>query len=102
MTGRAWLLAVMGVAAGPCAASKPATSAPPPAAEKVVGPPEAAWQDMTRVQRGRYMKAVVLPAMKELFVGFDPKAFANFNCGTCHGPGVDDGSYKMPNPAIFV
>jgi hypothetical protein len=113
MTMRIVVLMAAGVAAASCASSKPATPAAArapavtltgelAAPEKVVGPPDVAWQDMTRVQRGRYMKAVVLPAMKELYVAFDAKTFADFSCATCHGPGVDDGTYKMPNPKIFV
>ena len=34
--------------------------------------------------------------------GFDAKRFAGFNCATCHGKGVADKSFKMPNPDILA
>ena len=68
----------------------------------VVGPPQVAWKDMTHEQRGKFMEAVVMPKFKPMFQGFDAKGFAEFNCKTCHGPGVKDHSFKMPNPEIWV
>lgn len=50
-------------------------------------------------QREQFMKDVVLPKSKELFVAFDAK-FADMNCKTCHGDGAEDGSFEMPNPKI--
>lgn len=47
-----------------------------------------------------YMKKVVLPKMKDEFVAFDSKHFADMNCKTCHGDGVKDGSFKMPNAKL--
>lgn len=57
---------------------------------------------MTKEQRGKYMRAVVMPKMKEIFTAFDAKEFEKVNCATCHGAGVKEGSFKMPNPDIFV
>lgn len=71
-----------------------------PAEEAVVGPPKVAWKDMTKPQRAKYMKAAVLPKMRELFTAFDAKAFPEVNCKTCHGKGMEDHSFKMPNPDI--
>ena len=59
-----------------------------------------AWKDMNAEQRGIYMKDVVLPKSKEIFVAFDATRYANMDCKTCHGDGVDDGSFEMPNPKI--
>jgi hypothetical protein len=69
---------------------------------KVVGPPEVAWKDMTHEQQAKFMGAVVMPKFKPMFQSFDPKAFAEFNCHTCHGQGSVDKTFKMPNPAIYV
>jgi hypothetical protein len=67
---------------------------------KPAAPPRPlVWKDMTTEQRTTYMKEVVLPKAKEVFVAFDPK-YATMDCKTCHGDGVDDGSYEMPNPKI--
>jgi hypothetical protein len=57
------------------------------------------WKDMDATQRETYMKDVVMPRTKEIFVAFDPK-YATMDCKTCHGDGVDDGSFEMPNPKI--
>ena len=82
----------------------PVTEAPEPApVEKETTPPEGmAFKDMNREQRAAFMKQTVVPTMKPLFQEYDPKRFGEFNCKTCHGAGVADGSFKMPNPALPV
>ena len=68
----------------------------------VVGPPQVAWKDMTVEQKGRYMDKVVTPRMKELFVAFDAKEFAEFGCKTCHGEeAIKTKKFEMPNPGLF-
>jgi hypothetical protein len=54
---------------------------------------------MTKEQRGKFMKDVVMPKMKPVFTAFDAKEFAKFECKTCHGDGVADRSFKMPSPS---
>lgn len=88
--------------ATPTASAAPAASSAAPEADKVVGPPEVKWADMDTKQRGKFMAAVVMPKMKELFAEFDPKAFGTFTCGTCHGKDAKERAFKMPNPALFV
>lgn len=83
------------------ASAAPAASAEP-AKEAVVGPPTVAWKDLTKEQRGKYMNAVVVPKMKELFQAQDPKEYASFGCATCHGKGADAGTFAMPNPDLPV
>src|SRR6185436_1058864 len=75
-----------------------ALAAPDAGAAKVVGPPEVAWKDMNKEQRGKFMKAVVTPKMKAVFQTFDPKKFEKFNCATCHGKDAKEREVKMPNP----
>jgi hypothetical protein len=58
-----------------------------------------AYKDMDKKQRGAYMKKVVLPKARELFSAFDPK-LPQVSCKTCHGDGVADHTFKMPNPKI--
>jgi hypothetical protein len=57
---------------------------------------------MDKKARGKFMREAVVPKMKELFTGHDAKKFEKMNCGTCHGAGAADGSFKMPNPQLPV
>lgn len=86
-------------AATPTASGAPA---PAPAPEAVVGPPTVAWKDMTKKQHGKYMAAVVVPKMKEIFQAHDAKLYASFDCDTCHGKGATTGTFTMPNPDLPV
>jgi hypothetical protein len=82
----------------------PVTEAPEPApVEKDATPPEGmAFKDMSHEQRAAFMKQTVVPTMKPLFQEYDAKRFGEFNCKTCHGASVADGSFKMPNPALPI
>lgn len=88
---RTSLLCLTALLAACGGSSKPAT--PPPA--------PVVWKDMNHDQQMAYMKDVVLPKTKAIFVAFDPQ-FKDMNCETCHGDGVKDGKYKLPNPKIHV
>jgi hypothetical protein len=99
-----WLLplvAACGGSSAPAAAPAPASSgAAAGGSADNAPPPSGKWNDMNRDQRMAYMKKVVMPKMKELFVTFDAKEFDHFTCMTCHGGGAKDGSFKMPNPEL--
>jgi len=70
----------------------------PPAAHPPAKP--LTWKDMDATQREQFMKDVVMPKSKALFVEFDAKKYADMDCGTCHGDGATAGWYWMPNPKI--
>jgi hypothetical protein len=89
-------------AAPPEHAAAPAGAAPAAADEPVVGPPQVAWKDMTKEQKGKFMKAAVMPKMKAAFQTFDPDLFAKFTCQTCHGKDPKARGFKMPSPDLFV
>ena len=76
---------------------------PPPAApDALKAPPrpfDGEWKTWSHEQKLAYMKSAVLPAEAALFRTYSAR-FADFTCRTCHGAGADDGSYKMPNPAL--
>jgi hypothetical protein len=57
---------------------------------------------MTGEQRGKYMKEVVVPAMRPVFQQFDGDEFKKFGCDTCHGKQAKARKFKMPNPEIFA
>ena len=48
------------------------------------------------------MKKRVMPEMGALFTKFDPVEFAKPDCELCHGKGVEDGSFEMPNPDLMA
>jgi hypothetical protein len=87
-----------------CAAASRGRAAPaaaPPAA-KAAAAPAVAWDDMTKEQRGKYMKEVVTPKMKVVFQEFDPVMFKKFDCTTCHGKDPKARKFKMPGPDVHV
>jgi cytochrome c553 len=78
-------------------------AAPGPAtaqSEAVAAPVHVPWVEMNRGQRIDYMVKTVLPKMKAEFVAFDAKRFARMDCATCHGDGVADGTFMLPNPKL--
>jgi hypothetical protein len=58
------------------------------------------WVKMNRGERIDYMVKVVLPKMKAEFVAFDAKRFARMDCATCHGDGVTDSTFVLPNAKL--
>lgn len=64
-------------------------------------PTPSSFKDMDMDQRAQFMKDVVMPQMKPVFVAFDPK-FNTFECKTCHGDGAADGTFKMPSAQLPV
>ena len=58
------------------------------------------WDGMDHEAREEFMEHAVLPTMAAAFKQFDGDRFGDFDCGTCHGSGLTDHTYKMPNPDI--
>jgi hypothetical protein len=73
---------------------------PPPAGAGPGAAPTVDWMGMARSERRDYMRTVVMPKAKELFVAYDPARYGKMSCGTCHGDGAEDGTFKMPNPKL--
>lgn len=70
----------------PATDPSPATDPAPadPAPEPASAP--AAWSDdLSKAEKGAYMKAHVLPKMKEVFQSMGGDRYTGFNCATCHG-----------------
>jgi hypothetical protein len=94
--------------AAPAASSAPAASTAPaasaPAASASAAPPgppgPGDWDKWSHDQKLAYMKSDVLPKMSGLFHDFDAKTYAEPKCVLCHGGGVKDGGFKMPNPEL--
>jgi len=88
-----------------CASNQPAPLAGPPpvdpepsAAAAPAGPFD--WDAMDKRARGKYMKEVVLPKMKEVFAAYDAAKYADVKCVTCHGTSAMKGDFTMPNPDL--
>jgi len=64
------------------------------------GPQQSAFDKLSDHEKAEFMKTKVVPPMKEAFQKFDPKAFANFGCKTCHGKDPKASKFKMPNPEL--
>lgn len=58
------------------------------------------WKKMSHDDKKDYMKTVVLPRMRKIFRSFDSSRFEKIRCKTCHGDGVVNESYKMPNEKL--
>lgn len=58
------------------------------------------WEKMSHNQRKEYMHEVVMPQMRDVFRKFDSTEFGEVKCMLCHGDGVKDQSFKMPNPKL--
>ena len=84
------------------AAAPAATASPAPAdtAPTASSGPTANWAVMSKEQRKEYMKTVVLPQMKQTFVAFNADRYKSMTCLTCHGDGVVQGRFTMPNPKL--
>lgn len=78
-------------------------AAPPPSApvsSTPATPRLGEWKTWTHDQKLAYMKDVFTPAEAPWFKQYDSTKFAELTCRSCHGPGADDGSFKMPNAAL--
>lgn len=90
--------------APPVAVQQPEPAPPPapaePADTKPAPPPEDAFLKLAKDEKIKIMKTKVVPTMAKAFKAHDGKAFAKFNCKTCHGKGAADDTFKMPNPDL--
>ncbi len=101
MTKRIAFAALLSLLSLSCASTRAAAPGADTAAIVAAIPRDATFDDMTKRQRGAYMKEVVLPEMRSVFVELDPK-LKDMQCRTCHGKGFDDRTFKMPNPDLPV
>ena len=83
------LVALNVVACGATQASAPASQSSTPAGSESSGTTSAptAWSDdMPKQDKGAFMKLKVAPRLGAVFRAADANRYANFGCGTCHGP----------------
>lgn len=74
----------------------PAPDVPLPAGAP--GPGE--WATWSHEQKLAYMKSGFLDAERAIFASWEPVRFKELTCRNCHGPGVADGTFRLPNPAL--
>jgi hypothetical protein len=58
------------------------------------------WQTLTKAEKKRVMKEVVLPRMSDVFRAFDPARYTKVDCTLCHGQRANEGRFAMPNPDL--
>jgi hypothetical protein len=80
------------------AAPAPTASAAPAAPPGPPGPGD--WANWSHEWKLAYMKSTVMPKMGDAFHTYDAKKYDEPKCVLCHGGGVADGSFKMPNPDL--
>jgi hypothetical protein len=80
----------------PAASSAAVDNTPPPPSQP--GPGD--WEKWSHEQKLAWMKAGVMPKMKQVFQDYDGTKYADMKCNLCHGSGAQDGSFKMPNPDL--
>jgi hypothetical protein len=85
--------------AAPVDTGAPAASSTPTTAPSAP-PAKPTWASMSKDQKTEVMKTAVMPKMTTDFQGADAKRYAKFSCATCHGAGVKDGSFAMPNAGL--
>ena len=89
-----------------CGGSKPKDSASkgPVSAVEAMGitPPDSPWVEMSVADKELYMIGKVNPIMKELFTGYDPDEFGDFDCVDCHGEEMREINFKMPAPSMYI
>jgi hypothetical protein len=62
------------------------------------GPGE--WAAWSHEQKLAYMKTGFIDAERAIFASWEPVRFRSLTCRDCHGPGVADGSFRLPNPDL--
>ncbi len=95
-------LAMVLLFAAACGSKTPTTTTPGGGGEGTaeVALPDVPFDELNAQQRAEFMKQKVVPTMKPIFQNHDAKAFADFGCKTCHGEGVKDHKFDMPNDKL--
>jgi len=70
----------------------PATPPAPP------GPGD--WATWPHAKKGAYMRTTFLAEEQKVFAAYEPNRYRVLICRDCHGSGVDNSSYRMPNPDL--
>ena len=59
---------------------------PEPAPPETATTPDKWSDDLSQADKGAFMKAHVMPKMSAVFKAMSAERYADFSCGTCHGP----------------
>jgi hypothetical protein len=101
-----WCLASIVILPVACGAPRPepkaarssgASSAP---AMQVAPPGPGEWDTWDHARKLAYMKGSFMEEERRIFATWEPVRFRALDCRTCHGPGVEDEGYRMPNPDL--
>ena len=59
--------------------------------------PPGPWATLTWTERYEFMVEITQPEMEQMFRDFDPVAYPEVTCATCHGEDGAAVDYAMPN-----
>ena len=59
--------------------------------------PSGPWSELSYAERITFMEQLVMPAMREIFVGENAASYPGLSCETCHGSYAVSNDYRMPN-----
>jgi hypothetical protein len=100
LPSRFWFVCALSLCAlsvGACAAPKGADTPGIP-----LGAPGLTWASKNDEQRFGFMAAQVHPRMQKLFQEYKPESYAEFSCSNCHGAGMEQIDYAMPNQSLYA
>lgn len=84
-----------------CGGAQGAGGTEPGGADSATVPsPPRPWVEMSGDDHRAWMMDEVLPRMTLAFQAHDEQRYANFGCGTCHGPNAREAGFEMPSPAL--
>jgi hypothetical protein len=96
---------VIGAACAPSpsgqgAATHPSSPPAPNISLPTGAPGPGEWATWSREQKLAYMKSGFIDAERAIFASWEPVRFRNLECRDCHGPGVADSTFRLPNPDL--
>jgi hypothetical protein len=79
-----------------------ASAAGSPAGSPIAPPGPGEWVTWSHERKLAYMKTTFMEEERKVFASYEPVRFRDMSCRTCHGVGVTEGTFRLPNPDLPV